>query len=245
MLIHTESFTVRGNETGPDLKLSLPALASYIQEAAWTHSIPLGVSIYDLQKKEMTWVLSRLSIEMDRRLSHHESLKIVTWPAGVNRHYVFRDYLFEDESGKRIGKAKTVWAIIDLKSRKPIQPPSFVTEMPIQKEIPLLPVNTEWIPKADHYPYRKRFTAGWHDIDINRHVNNLSYTRWAIESTPLEVLKTRDIRGFDIIFKAESNYGDQIESLTQNEDGSWGSALHQLKCENTGKELVLARSVWR
>lgn len=245
MLIHQEPFRIRGNETGPDLKMSFPAVASFIQEAAWMHSIKLGVSVYDLLKRGMTWVLSRVTIELESRLKHSDLLNVITWPSGFNRHYIFRDYHFQDASGALIGKAKTVWVILDLKSRQPVEAPSFITDVPLQQEIPILPVNTERIPATDAYPYAKDFTAGWHDIDINRHVNNLSYMRWVIESIPLEILKTRDISKLDIVFRAESGFGDRIEALTKNEDEPWTSALHKLQLKDSGKELVLARSTWR
>lgn len=245
MLIHEEQYRIRGNETGPDLKMSLPAVASFIQEAAWMHSMELRVSVYDLLKRGMTWVLSRLIIELDRRLKHNETLKVITWPSGFNRHYIFRDYHFQDEAGVLIGKAKTVWVILDLQTRQAVQTPSFISDIPLQDVIPLIPFEAERIPVATSYAFEKSFTVGWHDIDINRHVNNLSYVRWIIDSMPLDALKTREIRSLDIVFRAESSYGDHIAALVQNQDDSWTSALHKLQLKDSEKELVLARTLWK
>jgi medium-chain acyl-[acyl-carrier-protein] hydrolase len=245
MTLHQEKYKIRGNETGPNFKITVPALAGFLQEAAWMHSMELEVSVYELLKKGLTWVLSRLIIEMDMLPKHNDEVTVVTWPSGFERHNIFRDYHLQDKDGQLIGKAKSVWVIMDLKSRQVIAPPPFITELTIQHAIPHVHLEAGKIPVSDSYANAKTFVANWFDIDINRHVNHISYIRWTIESAPPDILLGKEAMAIDIVFRAESEYGDDVVSLSQPVNEQHSMLLHKLVQKNTGRELSLAKTLWR
>ncbi len=243
-MIYQEILKVRGNEVGPNLKITLPAIAGYFQEAAWIHSMQFKLSVYDLMKEGKTWVLTRLIIEIDEYPRHNENLTVVTWPSGYDRHNIFRDYHLLDKNGTVIGKCKSVWVILDLKLKQVIPAPPFITDLQLQHQIPFVPFVTDKIPTKDNYLIQRKFVAGWHDIDINRHVNHISYIRWVIESTPMDVLTKKEIASIDIAFRAESEYGDEIAAGSAVSEQS-NIYLHKLTNAGNQKEVALARTRWR
>ena len=51
----TEQFHIRVNEVGANRQITIPALVSLLQEVAWNHAHDLGVSVYQLLEKDLTW----------------------------------------------------------------------------------------------------------------------------------------------------------------------------------------------
>jgi acyl-ACP thioesterase len=80
---------------------------------------------------------------------------------------------------------------------------------------------------------------------MNRHVNNVNYIEWGLESIPDRILRENRLSRFEIAFKAESNYGDRIESSSKSvQDGKNHCFLHMLRRESDRKELARMRSIW-
>ncbi|MGK7395445.1 MAG: acyl-[acyl-carrier-protein] thioesterase [Candidatus Cyclobacteriaceae bacterium M3_2C_046] len=238
----TENFNIRANETGPNQMVTMPALANFFQEAAWNHSMALGASFYDLMQHGLTWVLSRLAIEIIKQPKFKDEIRIKTWPSGYDRYYVFRDFLVLDSDHQVIGQAKSHWVVFDFKNRKVADIPSFIKDIKISADLPEIPAKTEKIPSLEHYQHQQEFQSGWHDIDFNMHVNNLSYIRWVMESVPIEVLKAARIREIDLVFRSEAVLGQHITGFSQP-DQQKGVFWHKLKGAHP-KELVLAKTVW-
>jgi medium-chain acyl-[acyl-carrier-protein] hydrolase len=242
--LHQETYKIRANETGPSLKITLLAVAGYLQEAAWMHSMTLKLSVYELLKKGLTWILTRLIIQMDGLPKHNEIISVETWPSGYDRHHIFRDYRLLDSNGSLIGHARSIWSILDLKTRQIVPPPPFITDLTLQQSVPKIHFDESKIPVADAYANAKTFTANWFDIDINHHVNHISYIRWALESAPAEILLVNEAVSIDIVFRAESLYGDDVISYSHRINGQVPALLHKLVHKNSGKELALAKTVW-
>lgn len=238
MPIHHETYKIRSNETVANQTLSLPALAGMLQEAAWEHSIRLGASVYELLKRGLSWALFRLTFQMNVYPKLHDHITIRTWPSGYDRRYLFRDFRIESANGELLGQIKSVWVVFDIKMRRAAEPPDFIRQIGIQQEIQPVASNASKIPTADHYDNVKIFNAGWHDIDLNQHVNNISYIRWIIETLPVAALSGKMVETLDVVFLAESGLGDSIRAMSQ-ETGD-DRFLHKLVPDPSGKELALA-----
>ena len=85
-------FTVRSSEIDYRGQATMPALVSYMQEAAWENTRDLGISMYDLLERGLTWVLQRLRVEMFRYPKHGESITVKTWASGRERVFLHRDF---------------------------------------------------------------------------------------------------------------------------------------------------------
>ena len=94
-------FPVRSYEAGVNNRMSLPSLCNYLQEIAGIHADKLGVGIHLLQSEGITWMLSRLRLEIGRGVPWGEELKIRTWPSGTRgRLTATRDFIGECRRGR-------------------------------------------------------------------------------------------------------------------------------------------------
>jgi len=238
------TFRIRSSEIDLRGQATLPALVSYMQEAAWENTASLGISMYDLLEQGLTWVLQRLRLEMLRYPQHRERIRVETWASGYERVFLYRDFRFYSEDGSLLGQATSVWLVMDVVRRRLVAVPGFVkalAEVPDQEPLPFARGKLPQLPEA---LYGMQVPVRWHDIDLNRHVTNTRYLQWALDTLPHEVLGQNQLQGLDIIFKAESMLGDTV--IAQAGAGATaGTMLHTLTSRDTGKELVQAQTKWK
>jgi hypothetical protein len=65
------------------------------------------------------------------------------------------------------------------------------------------------------------------------------------ESAPIEILKKKEATAIDIVFRAESEFGDEILSYSHPIEGQPLLFLHKLTQKHSGKELTLAKTMWK
>ena len=86
-------------------KVSLKSLTNFILITASKNANENGFGIMDLQKKNLTWVLSRLVIEMNRIPSEDDSIGIETWVEKIGTAFTTRDFRISDANDVVIGYA--------------------------------------------------------------------------------------------------------------------------------------------
>lgn len=239
------TFTVRSSEVDFRGQATLPVLVSYLQEAAWENTRTLGISMYDLLEKGLTWVLSRLRVEMFAYPKHNERVTVETWASGREKVFLHRDFRIYDSERELLGQATSVWLVMDVVKRRLTPVPDFITAVELAPGYGPLPFAKGKLPPLEEAGFTQRFPVRWHDIDLNRHVNNTHYLRWALESLPTEVLEGQQLQEADIIFRAESTLGETIVAAAASAREHPGVFLHKLTEETTGKELVQAQTKWR
>lgn len=236
---------MRAYEADVNGALSMAHLCNYLQEAAGNHARSLGVSVEQLQKLDLTWMLSRLHVKMNRYPAWRDTVFIDTWPSGHNGLYAAREFLIYTEDGDQIGQATSAWLMIDLKHRRPLRVPAFIDAL----EVPDLPrpIPDPFL-KIQALPLRtsnKSFSVGYGDLDINQHANNVRYITWALESLPLEILQTYHLKGLEVHFRSEATYGDVIDAVVSQEEEPHGLIVqHALYARGKERELAVVRTRW-
>ena len=248
MNIYKERFKIKASETDANQFIHIPAVGNYLQEAAWSHAIDLGVSVYELIDKGLidkglTWVMFRLYLELYESVKHRDEVIIKTWPSGVNQKYVFRDFQILNSENKIIGKAKSSWVVFDFHKRTVCPVPDFIRKIPIVDDEHNVEYPNNKIASLSEYESSKSIVVGWHDIDINRHVNNVSYIKWLIESIPNLFLQKHKPESLDIVFRSECSLGDSINMLTHSFENE-KIFFHKLTSHDN-KELIIAKSKWK
>ncbi len=244
----TREFRVESGDCLTEMKASLACLCNKLQEAAGLHANSLGLGIGDLQAAGFTWVLTRLSIRAHRYPAWDETIYVTTWPCGTRGKLVaLRHFIVTDSAGNRIAEASSEWLYIDLGSLRPAKlPESFVGRVPAdtyqldigQNEKFFEPQRPEVLGAVSH-------TVRRHDIDANRHVNNIHYTEWALESLPEELFFRQAPASFDICYKQSAHLGDTIISGTETApDLPAGTYIHRITRASDNTLLALARSTF-
>lgn len=244
----SEVYTIRSYEVDACGRLSISALCNFMQDAAGKHADELGVSVAQLQKQRKTWVLSRLTLQMKAYPDWQDPLQITTWPSGSRRLFALRNFLFHDGQNRLLGSAATAWLVIDTQNRRPVRIEPFLKKLnpgTHGSETVPEPNLFEKIPKFSDYEHEMRFRIRYQDLDTNRHVNNVSFIEWVIESIPAEELQRSMLTGLEINYVAEAFHGDFVISKSRPLEGQPGSFLHSITKEDGGQELIRSKTSWK
>jgi len=245
-LLWTEEFKIRAYEVGPNGRVTLQSIFNYMQEAAGNHAFELGVSVDKLLKQNLTWVLSRVHLRVDKYPFWKQGVTIETWPADKDGFYAIRDFRILDEKGSEIGQATSSWMMLDIIHRKPILIPEYIEEMKNKDQGRALDDRFEKLPKLERIDSEKLFNVRLSDLDLNQHVNSVNYLEWAIESVPADIFKGFILTDVEVTYRAESHYGDLVQSQCQMQTSDDGrSIVHRLQRQSDEKELARLVSTWR
>ncbi|MCX2742197.1 acyl-[acyl-carrier-protein] thioesterase [Pontibacter anaerobius] len=237
-------FTVRSSQIDYRGQATLPALVSYMQEAAWHNTLDLGISMYELLERGLTWVLQRMRVEMFRYPGHNDRITVETWASGRERVFLHRDFRIYNQERELLGQATSVWLVMDVVKRQLVSVPDFILAVEVVPGSEPLPFARGKLPQLQEAQHEQQVPVRWHDIDLNRHVTNTRYLQWALDTLPLDVLEQKQLRQVDIIFKAESILGDTVVSAAAPADENDHTYLHKLTSQESGKELVQAQTEW-
>lgn len=221
-------------------RLTMGVLGNHLLNCAGFHASDRGFGIATLNEDNYTWVLSRLAIELDEMPFQYEDFTIWTWVENVYRLFTDRNFALLDKDGKKIGYARSVWAMINLNTRKPadllaLHGGSIVDYVcdepcPIEKPSRIKVTSTE--PVAT-------LKAKYSDIDINGHVNSIRYIEHIMDLFPIEMYKEKRIRRFEMAYVAESYYGDEL-TLYKDE---LGNGAFDIEVKKNGSEVVCRSKV--
>lgn len=194
--------------------LPLSTLVADVIQVATDHANALGVGYSRLIEDGNSWVLSRLTIEVDRMPRIHEDYSLTTWIEGFNRHFSERNFELR-ASGVTIGYMRTVWVAINVATRRPadLSGISHLQSTVSDRRCPIEPQRRIPSPPADMADvYEVIFRSS--DIDFNRHVTTTRYMELAVDSLPLELYDRASTRRFEIAFRHEARWGEAARVIT-------------------------------
>jgi len=220
-------------------------ILTLLEEAAVDHCLSINYGLYDLLKQNIGWVLLGGYMQMERYPFYKEKITIRTWLSRYSTIRAIRENIIFNEQGDIIGKAKGLWLFFDIERRKPVRIfddikkkwrcfPEESIKIDISKKIE--PINFA--------KYSNKFRVHRFDIDSNKHVNNIRYLQWLIESIPDETIDNYFLHIIDGRFIAEAQYGHIIKSLTEY-DNYDNAFIHTIKDLSKKQVCAIAKSVWR
>ncbi|MCL2833360.1 MAG: thioesterase [Treponema sp.] len=211
MNIWQEQVTVRYGNIDKSDRLTLGAAFEYFQEAAISHAASLGVGRDALLKEGHAWVLSRISVFIERRPRYEETVTVRTWPRRSDKLFAVRDYDILDAAGQAQIRGRSGWLFIDVEKRRPIRVENVMERLPHNDGVDSLtsgPVNLAAREDLVHYGYRQ---AAYSDIDNFGHMNNVSYILWIQDMTSPDLLNQAEQIRLDINYISEIKAGEKID----------------------------------
>jgi acyl-ACP thioesterase len=198
-------------------KATLPVISNFILQAATIHAHERGFGYNNILKDNVAWVLSRLSIEMSEYPEHDEDLTVETWVENVTRFFTQRCFCFINKNKRIIGYARTIWAAIDIETRRPIDIPvwrpdlqDYIVE---EKKCPVEKLAK--IPAINGLEPSMGYSVRYSDIDINKHMNSVKYMEHIVNTFDLNIFKEKFIHKFEIVYLAEGTFGDKLKLYKQ------------------------------
>ena len=220
-------------------RLTIPMIGNYLIHVASSHAAERGFGFNDMSERHTAWVLSRLAIEMIEYPAMSEPITLYTWVDEVGRLFTSRCFELVDGNGKTFGYARSIWAAIDVETRRPTlldiaRLSAYVTDRPcpIEKPGKIAAVENE----TEGVPYFIKYS----DLDINGHLNSIKYMEHLLDLFDLDLFKTKDIKRFEIAYQSEGKYGMKLMLYKREADnGKYDMAI----C-NEGKAICRAAVMW-
>ncbi len=241
---HEIGFTVRACEAGPFGVIRLANFLDYFQEAAGEHAGLLGVSVHELLKQKLTWVLSRYHVQFNRYPVWGETVRMRTWPSTRRQLFALREFEAVDAGDEVIARGTSSWMVIDLATKKPVRLDERLGDFPqdptraLADEFPPLPI-------LNRTDFERTFFVRQGDLDWNRHANHVVYIEWAVEAAPPDIVTGFRPVEIEADYRGEARYGDVVRSRVETAPAAAGPVfIHQIVKEKDGVELARLRTVW-
>ena len=223
--------------------LFMGKLGNHLLNAADFHSNDRGYGMHYLSTIQRTWVLSRLTIEMNEMPIAYERFRVDTWVDAVVRFFTSRNFRISKDN-RVIGYGKTIWAMIDTATRQPVdilnirdglisQYVDVLTPCPIEK-------GSRVKISGDAKCVRSIATT-YSDVDMNGHINSVKYIEHVLDLWSLDWYKQYSIKRFDIAYVAESHCGDVLNFYLEEEKEHTYAIRITKSNELTTKEIEVVR----
>ena len=201
-------------------QLTMPALVTYLLDAATNHATGRGFGFDDMAKQHMLWVLSRLVIDIRDYKKLSGPIRIFTWIDGVDRILTFRCFEIVTHQGEPVGFARSAWAGINFDTRRPVSLETFgLQAYRVERPCPVTFEKYE-IP-LDESPSIVPYAVRYSDLDMNGHFNSVKYIEALLDLFDIELYRTLTITRFDITYQAEAFYGMELtltkKQISENE----------------------------
>lgn len=214
------------HDVDPNGIVRTSSLMKYIQSAAQTQLTLNGMSYDELKDMKRAFILSRIKMEFTEPVRAYEPLCAVTYPCDSRGYSFLRCYALE-KGGRTIGRAVSMWALIDTETRALVKVNDF--ELGLQTHEPhSLALSRFTIPSS----MREigTYTVNYGDTDQNRHMNNTRYPDMYSNFLPLD---GKMIRTISINYLNEAPMGERLR--VERADGIDGYTYYFRTVREDGK----------
>lgn len=247
--IYEGTMTVRTYDTDRFDTVRLSYFFQMMQEYAALHSRPFGLTIPDLIKRELTWMIIRQKVRIHRFPTWPERISMETWISDNSRMVTPRVFRGTDSSGELVFEGRADWCVLDLKRRRPVPISVAAAYSGISSTVKqaMGPIGKPAKTPVDYTDlYRYEPLLLYRDTDLNGHVNNSIYCDWCLESLPAAFRNIHNPSCFAIHYTKETYDSDSVEVRTYRlEDSS--TFQHEIYASGTGAPRLVctALSSWQ
>lgn len=214
METYTRVFTVTNNMLDAFDNLRMSSILDISQEIAGDHANLLNVGYNEFKRRNLIWIILRNKVEVIKNVTDLKSVMCVTNLVKCRFFEFPRDYLFY-QGDELIIKARSIWAIYDLESKKVIMPSDikslFVEDIGYFDRVRKLPII-----KKEELNFFKEIEVTFSMLDHNGHMNNTRCADLFLDVFKLS--KDEKIKSFQIEYVSQSFLNDKISLFTKIEN---------------------------
>lgn len=226
-------------------KALITALMDYFGDMSMQQTEDLKVGLDFLSKNKLAWVLYKWNININRYPVYNEKIRVGTQAYGMRKYYAYRKFYIIDSNNKKIVEADSIWFLINTDERKIMRIPDYMYDIyKISRGCKDL-LSIDKLKKPKKIDVEKQFNVRYGDIDTNKHVNNVKYVAWAIETVPQDIVIKNEINNLKVNYIKETSYGSVVKVKTQIIKGEDKIiCLHDIQNEQD-ETLALVQTIWR
>ena len=202
-----------------DGNMSIPSMMYFMQDSINLHvfDINKGADFLDSQKR--LWAITGWNMKVFRRPKAGERIVCGTYSSGVKGMLATRVFVVESEDGETLAAANSLWIYMDMETRKPTRiREEDITGFEMGEPLPYMDKPSHRIIMPD-VPYKEmgQVPILRHFLDVNGHLNNISYVFLAMEYLP----ENFEIKELKCGFKKESYMGDKVFARMYENEGEY------------------------
>lgn len=195
----SRDYLVHYYEADPDQRLTLPSLVRYFEDIAILHSEARGLGLGFYEQNHCGWMLIKWDIAVHALPSFTESVRVSTKVHAMKKFLADRVFALHAADGTLLAEARSNWLFVDTVRRRPqrieenqyslfgVTPESEAQFVTID-DVGEIGAGPDGSNDARNTLYTATIRASASDIDTNRHVNNVSYLEWALDSLPSDIV---------------------------------------------------------
>ena len=240
-------YFIRSYECTEDGAISVPHLLNFLQETASLHAGERGFDFPVIHPETGgvgAWVVAQMRVHIDHYPLWRDTLRFDTFPYGVRGLFAHRDFIFTLTDGTPCGIGTTRWMLIDPETRRAVRVPETVKAFD-EPRAPVFGAGDAFMrlryPDAPETEYANEYRVMRAHIDLNRHVNNVHYVTWMLESVPETYARSHRLTDLEITFRSETLYGETVRSLCTPVDEN---RFYHRVCSPAGADHIVAATTW-
>ena len=244
---YEKMYEIHYYECDKNLNCTLESIMNFLGDVGNKHAESLNVGMEYLTERNLTWVFYKYNIKINRYPKYEEKIKVKTVAEEFKKFYALRTNEIYDENNIKIVEGSALFLLIDIVKRRAVK----ITDDQYKaynvdkgSTGKNLIGRLERLEKVKNNEYVSNFKVRYSDIDFNKHVNNVKYVQWFMDSVPQEIREEYELKEIDILFEHECYYNDEIKCVCEihkNEDNLL--VLSNIQ-DKDGKELTVFVSKW-
>jgi acyl-ACP thioesterase len=170
------------------------------------------MSYDELKDMKRAFILSRIKMEFTEPVRAYDKVSAITYPCESRGYSFLRCYALE-KNGRTIGRAVSMWALIDTDTRALVRVNDF--ELGLETHEPhTLALSRFTMPASVREV--GTYTVNYGDLDQNCHMNNTRYPDMYSNFLPLA---GKMIRSITINYSNEAKIGEKLRVQRAEENG--------------------------
>jgi acyl-ACP thioesterase len=243
--IGTEQFKIASFQMDEKGNATLTALAGLFQEIAGNHAHANGFGFKQMIKNGHIWVLTRFKMEIHKFPVWGEQVIVSTWIVNREKFFSRREFQIHNENNDLLVSASSGWMLLDMKTKRPKHVDTIEMDIPMHPDKLAINAELSKIEAIDTIESKNNYLVRYSDLDVNKHVNNVKYTRMFLDAYPYEWRKSKTPKSFEINYLAEATIGNKLEIINGKATGKNNEVVQELIRESDNKIICRAKVEWR
>lgn len=220
--------------------LSWRFMGNHLLRCASLHAGANGFGYEQMIRENRAWVLSRLIVDLKEMPRTGQRYFINTWVNRIYRQFTDRMFSITDDNGRVFGNAFSIWALIDINSRRPVDletlPDGGFSSAIVEDKVE---VNLHPRVRVKMTEPVQTLTARYSDLDINGHVNSIRYIEMLLDLFDTSFIKVNPLRHIEMAYSSESYSGDNLQLYRESLDnGDYAAEIRKAGGEPVIKAVL-------
>jgi Acyl-ACP thioesterase len=244
-----KDFVIRYSDIDEKNGLSPAELVNILQSECIRHSAAAGHDLDWFRENKRGWALSFWHIWINEAPKEGDVIRVETWSKSYRRTQAHRDLSVISEDGSELVHASTRWVLMDMETRHPVSTKPIMDHYCFEEERPYRDETFD-IPECSDAAGEtsREFTIMRSDLDVNRHTNNSSYVKWAMDDISDEIFAAHTVCELVVKYHIESSEGQKVRSICRTEklaDGRILAVSTQVDANDPETVLAIVASYWK